>query len=173
MNIHLDHKISEDGSTLTIIADDEEREKLRQMRGEDPDKFGTTESLTEAIESLLCNSDLNWIDPMDTGDLTDAPMFGILGEETTEGKGPFGSVLVGSYGEKGKPPVPWYQPIIGRWAYMDYQIKNPLEELIEHGFVEFTGDMERPQSTEDFIPQPYEDYDHEDDPGMGPFFEQG
>jgi len=73
----------------------------------DPD----ARDLYDALEPLTCNSDLDWINPAESGDLTDAPILGIRDEE-------------------GKPTDQ-------RWGYMDYQIKDPLEELRKHGQITF------------------------------------
>lgn len=94
-------------------------------------------NIEDALESLVCNSELQWVNPADTGDLTDAPTLGILGEEflySGEGELPYPCVFVGS-SEKGK----YFCRITHRWAYMDYQIKSPLEDLRENHEIIFTG----------------------------------
>ncbi len=69
----------------------------------------------------------------------------MLGITTTEGKewgfredelpAPrFGKVCVG-HDEGGG----YYSAVIARWAYMNYQVKSFVTELIENGFVEFQG----------------------------------
>jgi len=88
--------------------------------------------LRELIEPLVCNSELQWINPEDTGDLTDAPMLGILGEESTENTGPFGAIQCGFWDGK-----PRFQPILNRWAFMESALRSPLEDLLEKGEVVF------------------------------------
>ena len=122
-------KISPDGRTLTVIASENEREQLRQMKNLQAD-----ETLYQFFEHIVCRSGLNWLNPADTGDLTDAPILGILGETQPANSKTLpshhGVVFVGHYGE---PPQDQVQPIIERWAFMDYQLRSPLEALRDKG----------------------------------------
>lgn len=77
-----------------IEASADEREELRESRSED-------------LETLTANSEFQWINPSETGDLTDAPMLGIRDGDT--------------------------DVIVARWAYMDYQVRSFVDDLIEHG----------------------------------------
>jgi hypothetical protein len=65
----------------------------------------------EALESLIANSELDWIDPSEAGDLTDAPILGIRDEN-------------GNATDE-------------RWGYMDYAVSDPLEVLREKGEIRF------------------------------------
>jgi len=119
------------GKNLVVKPyDDEELAELRRMRDE-PD-FQSDSVMYDAFESMVCNSELQWINPADTGDLTDAPMLGILGEEGTKEYTVFlenyGLVETGSDGH-------WtmVQPTLKRWAFMDYQLRSPLEDLANKG----------------------------------------
>lgn len=94
-------------------------------------------SLDDALEHLIGNSELEWINPADTGDLTDAPMLGILGEPQPSKIGPHGSTLAGCWGN---PLEAHYYPIQKRWAYMSYEVKDPLEELKEKGRINLVGE---------------------------------
>jgi len=73
----------------------------------------------EFFESFLCNSDLDWVPPEITGDLTDAPILGIYeyDPELNSGDGEY--------------------YLVERWAFMDYQVKSVLEELLENGRIIF------------------------------------
>ena len=110
---------------LTITVDEDEQAELTELGTSD-------DNLAEAFEDLTSNSELQWINPEDTGDLTDAPMLGILGDESPENKGPYGAVWQG-----GDANGTRWRPIIQRWAYMDYQIRSPIEDLINNGKVVF------------------------------------
>ena len=91
----------------------------------------------DALEPLIANSELNWIYPADTGDLTDAPMVGFLGEQFTysgEGLPPYPCVFAGADGDK-----KIFHKITHRWAYMSYQVKSPLEDLRENEEITLTG----------------------------------
>lgn len=129
--IQLKYRI--EGNNLIVSPyDDEEREALRELRDEDPDKFGTDGQMHDVFESMIANSELCWINPADTGDLTDAPMLGILGEEGTKDH----TVFLENYGlvETGRDGH-WMmaRPILKRWAFMDYQVRSPLDDLLDKG----------------------------------------
>jgi hypothetical protein len=105
----MNYKISKDWRTLTITADRMERKLLREgwdnpgVTNIDSDK-----AMYEFLEPLVSNSELEWINPVDTGDSTSAPMLGILGDD-----------------------------IIARFAFMDYQVRSVLEDLRDTGKVVF------------------------------------
>ena len=65
--------------------------------------------MADILEPITCNSELEWTSSEHTGDLTDAPMLGIL----QHGDG---------------DPV-----IVERWAFMDYQVRSVLEDLRDKG----------------------------------------
>jgi len=125
------HEFRNNRSQLVILADAQDRAELQELKDEEPDKWGTTQAEAEQLEDLLCNCELDWINPSDTGDLTSAPMLGITGGEdeiTTENKGPHGAILVGSWDGAER-----YAPILERWAYMQYQLRTFLEDLLDKG----------------------------------------
>ena len=108
------YKINEDRTRLTLIADDESRQELKEYQEENPDFFGTIEHECNALEHLICNSELNWLSEIDGynffGDLTDAPRLCILNENDEPNE---------------------------RWGYMNYQIKSFLQDLIICGYAVF------------------------------------
>ena len=125
--------ISPNRYRLTITVDETERQQLREL-GETVHQDAT---MHDFLEPLTCNSELEWINPADTGDLTDAPMLGILGSENTiegierlaKGKpGICGSRLCGHWDGKDR-----HQPILERWAFMDYQVRSVLEDFRDKG----------------------------------------
>lgn len=137
------HEISEDRKRLTIKVTPEEQKELREwpgdrsLSGHSPESIGSDEALIEFLEPLICNSELKWVSPADTGGLTDAPMLGIYGEEMTieeieaaakSEPGIYGSLLCGHWNGKDR-----HQPILERWAFMDYQVRSVLEDLRDKG----------------------------------------
>ena len=104
------YEITDDRKKLILSIDPEEQAALQLTRTEDPDDWGTTRLESEVMEPIICNSELQWIDPADTGDLTDAPMLGICDEE---------------------------ENILERWAFMDYQVRSFLDDLADHGKATF------------------------------------
>ena len=121
------YQINKDAGTLTLAADDAARAEIRELVEEEMDR-GWQWLEVEALEILIANSELQWLEPSDTGGLTDAPILGVIGEETREKTGPFGAVHVGG-DEKG----PIFSPILERWGYMDYAVRSFLEDLAETG----------------------------------------
>ena len=128
------YEISADRKSLTIVADDDEQAMLREM---DEKHIHADSTLFDWFEWLICNSELAWVNPADTGDLTSAPMLGILGEQgvkdITVFQENFGYVECGSDGRN-----TFVQPILERWAFMDYQVRSALQDLRDHGKVVFT-----------------------------------
>jgi hypothetical protein len=102
------YSISPDKKTLTLLAVKADRENLEEWKEEGFND--KTES--EALEPIIANSDLEWIRPEENGDLTDAP---ILGYRDENGE---------STGE--------------RWAFMDYQVRSFLQDLMDKGVAIFT-----------------------------------
>lgn len=108
--MNIKHEISTDRKTLTLRTDESTSYDLRTMRGEDPD-WGTIRVECDALDYLTSNSELQWVDPSETGDLTDAPMLGIRDENGT---------------------------VLERWAFMSYAVRSFLEDLADKGEAVFT-----------------------------------
>jgi hypothetical protein len=95
----------------------------------------------EFLEPLVSNSELEWINPVDTGDSTSAPMLGILGDEMTSEE--IRNNGIEFYGLIGCDPhndghnFAWWKHIIARFAFMDYQVRSVLEDLRDTGKVVF------------------------------------
>lgn len=124
------YEISPDRKRLTIRVDTGERSDL--VRQTQTSGIQSDEAMHDWFESLIANSELEWINPADTGDLTDAPMLGVYGEER-----PF---------VHGDETIPHrvtgpnlIQEVMERWAFLDYALRSPLEDLRDKGFAEFTG----------------------------------
>ena len=103
MNYH----ISKDRKTLTLTADAEERAELAAQG----DEIFSDQETYDTLEHVICNSELQWMNASETGDLTDAPILGIYGAG----------------------PNDQTQVVSERWAYMDYQVKTLLEALRDDG----------------------------------------
>jgi hypothetical protein len=89
---------------LIIKASPLEREALKELASE-TGEFGSVGE-ADALEELIANSELDWISPDEMGDLTSAPMLGLRDEEGR---------------------------VTARWAFMDYQIRSFVSDLIETG----------------------------------------
>ena len=102
------YEISEDKKRLTILADEDDKREIAEMI-EDNGLSALVEY--DALGGIIANSDLDWISPEENGDLTDALILGYRDEEGF------------STGE--------------RWAYMDYQVRSFLSDLINIGKATF------------------------------------
>jgi hypothetical protein len=123
--IQLTYKTDAEAGTLTLLADDKERAAIADLIDEEGASY---ESEVEALEHLTSNSELQWISPLDTGDLTDAPLLCVLGEEQRERSGPYGFIECGQDAD-GK----LYQPILERWGFEPYAIRSFLQDLVDGG----------------------------------------
>jgi len=96
---------------LIITASAEEVINLRQIREDDPD-FGTHQAEVECLEHLLANSELDWVDPSECGDLTAAPILGIRDENGD---------------------------VVARWGFMNYALRSFMTDLADEGRAVFQG----------------------------------
>lgn len=92
---------------LILTADSLERETLAELIKDDN---ANRHAEYEALEHLLANSELDWIAPEEIGALTDAPILGLRDEQ-------------------GKPT--------NAWAFMDYQVRSFLTDLVTDGRATF------------------------------------
>lgn len=133
-------KYSYTDEKLTLEADESDRANLRELK-RDCDAggfpFGTTQHESEIIEGWLGNSDLQWCSPVDTGDLTDAPLLGIWGDDTTDPENYVDSVFSAPYfgfiHSSTANGVKHYTPIVRRWGYEPYAARSFLTDLMETG----------------------------------------
>lgn len=125
------HTFSPDRSKLLLHADEADRKELSELGDTSSDV-----AMVVFLLPLIYNSELHWIDPAITGDLTDAPMLGILGEEGDKDRTIFpenyGLVTSGYIGQNEMA-----QPILERWAFMDYQVRSVLQALRDTGIAIF------------------------------------
>jgi hypothetical protein len=138
------YRIEKERLVLTCTPD--EQADLELMRSENEDRFGTDDFMYDLLEALVTNDSFSWTDSRWTGDLTTAPMLALLGDEEI---GPHedcsGLYPCGRW--DGETRV---QPILYRWAFMDYAVTSPQEELLRTGeavwdggrFVERDGQMD-------------------------------
>jgi hypothetical protein len=88
---------------LILTADSIERDEIRALIR----RCGTSERAeVEALETLLTNSDLDWIQAEEIGALTSAPILGLRREDGD---------------------------VTAAWAFMDYQVRSFLEDLVRVG----------------------------------------
>lgn len=125
------HEFNEDRSQLILVKEDCDTESLEYAFGVGEEK-GWVAAEAEFMSDYLANCELQWISPSDTGDLTDAPMLGITGEEIS---------AIGEFPEAyGFIPASCDTviPVLERWAFMSYAVRSFLSDLDADGKAVFT-----------------------------------
>jgi hypothetical protein len=131
--MNLTHTILEDGN-LKIEADEATMAELKEMRFENPCAFTAERTLYDVFENLLGNSNLEWIDPSECGDLTDAPILGIRGDVyPVDDPNLSGPMVQGHWRDDEGNMQTWVRDVESRWGYMDYAVRNILDDLADKG----------------------------------------
>ncbi len=137
-------------STLVITVTKKEQRRLQAYRRRDEKNklesheplFNSDDLLYDLLENMFTNDYFTWLPQGCTGDMTSAPMLGILGDElpgpTKEDTQCSGLYNCGRWEVNGELRD-IYQPVLQRWAFMDYAITSPQEELAERGRCEWEG----------------------------------
>lgn len=106
-------------TSLVITVDDAERAELinwkEERAGHANENICSDLAMHDFFEKFIGNSEFDWVNPADTGDLTDAPMLGTFKEVNEE------------------------RQVVERWAFMDYQVMSVLEALRDSGQAVFIG----------------------------------
>jgi hypothetical protein len=131
MNWHTDEH-----GRLVITVTKREQRRLQALQRRDQ-AFDSDDFMHELLEPLVTNDDMAWLSEGCTGDLTSAPILGVLGNELPgpdDAGDAFGTGLVhvGCWPHGGRLRQS-YQPVLSRWAFMDYQITSPQRQLAETG----------------------------------------
>jgi hypothetical protein len=113
---------------LILYADASEREALKGLANAQGEF--TEDAEYQALESLLCNSELDWIRPEEIGALTSAPILGFRdkAKELPANVNPVFAHVVGHWNGK-----TWYEPVNAAWGFMDYAVRSFVSDLIETG----------------------------------------
>lgn len=135
------HEVMPDGR-LKLTVDEKEKNHLQYLRDDKnatmvefsiPDGWGMQWLEETILEPLIANSELEWIPEWVTGDLTSAPMLGVLGEPQAGGNGPLGAVLAGRWEDASGVIQGFFSPVTHRWAWMHYQVRSFLDDLADSG----------------------------------------
>jgi hypothetical protein len=120
-----------DNGHLKITTDLEGRAFLQELQNEDPERFGNDDQLHDFLESLITDDVFEWCDPAWAGALTSAPMLAFFGvvEEVPQGADTRFMNIVGRWNN-----ILWYAPVKKCWAFMDYAVRSPLDDLLEDGY---------------------------------------
>ena len=98
------YDLNENGC-LILYCDSHEGEEIKALADPETGEFDCNAEY-DALESLLANSELDWIRPEEVGALTSAPILGFRDED-------------------GEPTA--------AWGFMDYQVRSFLTDLVENG----------------------------------------
>ena len=132
LSLLMNYLISPDGQRLTLTVDTQERALLLDMTNEE---LSADDTMFEFFEKLIGNSELEWVRPEECGDLTEAPMLGIYGPETTT----TGGRHAGNWPAQDGVVRAHYHPVMQRWAWMDYQVRSLLSVLRDTGSAALVG----------------------------------
>jgi hypothetical protein len=134
-------KLDEHGRLLITVTRREQRRLQAAQRRDEKARcepvFDSDAFLHKWLEPLVTGDEFTWLPEGCTGDLTSAPMLGILGDEMpgpddTEAALGTGLVHVGCWYHEGRLRQ-MYQPVLKRWAFMPYQVRSPQGDLAEDG----------------------------------------
>lgn len=108
--------VTETPSSLILQVDANLQAELRDRRVElnadGSDAFSSDDNLYQLFDWLTCNSEYEFVQPEETGDLTSAPLLGIRNEQGN---------------------------IVQRWGFMAYELRSPQDDLADAGRCEFVG----------------------------------
>ena len=115
---------------MILSVDAEERALLQTLKDEDPDAFVTDGFMFDYFEDFIGNNEYQWTRPEYCGALTDAPMLAIYGTERAlkECEDQEYLNIVGRWDN-----TTWVEDVEQAWAFMDYQVTSPQEQLLETG----------------------------------------
>jgi hypothetical protein len=127
-------EVDEHGRLVISVTKKEQRSVQAAQRRDQ--SFDSDRFMHQLLEPMVTN-DFTWLPEGCTDDLTSAPMLGILGEAMS---GPddaqdaigMGLVHVGCWQHKGQLRQ-MYEPVLRRWAFMDYAVTSPQRELADTG----------------------------------------
>ena len=121
---------------LVITVTKREQRRLQALQRRDQ-AFDSDDFMHELLEPLVTNTEFTWLPEGCTDDLTSAPMLGVLGDEMPGPDDPddalgTGLVHVGRWPQECHLRQT-YQPVLKRWAFMDYAVTSPQRELAATG----------------------------------------
>ena len=125
---------------LRLTASRELIDSLHESQESDPDYFDTTQHLWEVLEDLNNETDYEYCEPAWAGALTDAPMIAVF--ECEEKPLPKGLRVqahayyntASEFHQKDGTISETYRPVAQCWAFMDYALRNPLEDMLSQGY---------------------------------------
>lgn len=106
-----------------------------RLIADNPEELADADTIEELLEQLISNSELDWIDPSICGDLTSAPILAQMDytEVAVEALPGDGYVDCGFWDDQH-----FSYRVKRRWGWMDYAVKDLLEELRENGSATLT-----------------------------------
>jgi hypothetical protein len=137
-------------SSLVITVTKKEQRRLRAYLRRDrrdqldkfESRFDSDDFLYDLLQSMFTDDCFTWLPDGTTGDMTSAPMIGILGGEmpgppTSEAECS-GLDHCGRWEANGALRE-MYRPVLQRWAFLNYAVTGPQHDLAETGRCEWQG----------------------------------
>jgi hypothetical protein len=140
-------KIDDHGRLIITVTRREQRSlqaaQRRDEKGRCDPTFDSDDFMRQLFEPIVTNDEYTWLPDGCTDDLTSAPMLALLGEEMPGPDDPqdavgMGLVHIGRWTHEGRLRQ-MYQPVLRRWAFMNYQIISPQRDLAETGVCTWDG----------------------------------
>jgi hypothetical protein len=139
-------QIDEDGKLVITITKKEQRHlnalQRRDEEGRCNPAFNSDDFLYDLLMPMFTDDSFTWLPEGTTGDMTSAPIIGVLGDEMpgppTDKAECSGLYHCGRWEVDGELRE-IYQPVLSRWAFMDYALSSPQQELAETGRCEWDG----------------------------------
>jgi len=137
-------------TTLVITVNRTEQRRLQAYMRRDQSgkldkfepRFDSDDFLYDLLEPMFTDDCFSWLPEGTTADLTAAPMIGVLGDEMP-GPATEKAICSGLYNcrrwEVEGQLRAIYQPVLQRWAFMNYALTSPQQELAETGRCEWQG----------------------------------
>jgi hypothetical protein len=118
---------------ITVTRKEQRSLKVAQRRDQ---SFESDAFMHELLEPMVQDG-FAWLPEGCTDDLTGAPMLGILGAEMPGPDDPqdvigMGLVHVGRWHHQRRLRQ-MYEPVLRRWAFMDYAVTSPQRQLADTG----------------------------------------
>ena len=150
MKWHIDENGTSGNSTLVMIVTKKGQRQLQSYLRRDragklarhEPAFDSDDFLYELIEDMFTNDYFTWLPNGTTADMTSAPVLGILGDEMpgpTKDKAQCSGLYHCGRWDVEDELREMYQPVLQRWAFMDYALTSPQRELAETGRCEWEG----------------------------------
>jgi hypothetical protein len=124
---------------LVMTVDRRERRHLTALRRRRPARFGSLDRLVAALVGMTGDDEFVRLPEGATGDLTAAPVLGVLGAEEDAPAGWTREAGTGLYPLWVGPTGGRVCPVLVRWAFPDDAVTSPLDAPADEGEATWPG----------------------------------